>query len=745
MRWREAPPAFRIYLAILCMALPGAILFGLTRVAQPEAHVIVWIALSLLLAASEFMALSFHGQDVRFSLSGAEAILLPMVVTLSLPQLVLGATIANAIARPMRWRISPAQEMFNVAQYGCAAALAGVTWQALQQGSGFTVQNAASAAVSVLVFAFASHLLVAMAVTLARGVKFTEFLWAINATSFGLNLAGNISFGLLFAAAYFAAAWTIVLFALPLAALYFGYRAILRQQREKQRVEHLHAASRSLASSPDLGHSIIGFLNAVAGTASSAEARAIVALRGQLLCWAVRDGETTVHGEPLVEGWLSHIFDEVRRERDALIIGKDEAETAYLDLPAQTLLAVPLLADGEVIGCIAVLDRLGPEGFKEADAFLLDALGAELAVTIDSYRLFAQVEEERARFARIFNGSTEGICLIDSDAIVRAWNPALERISGYSAEEMVGRRWSDVVMIRNHDQLRIEGTDVVNVSSDDELELVTRGGPTRWVSLLAGPTQTADDPGWVLLVRDVSAAHELESAKSDFLSTISHELRTPLTTIKGSLQVLERGPDRLPADLASQMIGVTTRGAERLERLVMNLLVVSQIESGVLPVFLEEVALDDVVLERIGIMLRDHERLEIVQKDQKLTVRGDRERIGQAIEHVLDNALKFGGAEGLITIEIERKNGYAHVAITDEGPGIAQADHDKIWERFSRLGDVLTRETQGAGVGLFIAKRSIDALEGELWVDSEPGRGSTFHLTIPLAHPLVVVQAAEPA
>jgi PAS domain S-box-containing protein len=346
--------------------------------------------------------------------------------------------------------------------------------------------------------------------------------------------------------------------------------------------------------------------------------------------------------------------------------------------------------------------------------------------------------EERARFGRIFFGSKEGICLLDAGGVVRAWNPALERITGHLSADLMDRVWSDVIVIRDHDENRLLADELVGTDPDEELELVTKTGPSRWVTTVSGPVGEAEGGGWVVLVRDVSSEHEIEAAKSDFLSTISHELRTPLTTIKGSLQVLARGRENLPVALADQMIGVTTRGAERLERLVMNLLAVSQIESGTMPVFPDELALEDVVHERVAAMLANHERVALDLPNHRVIVRADRERMAHVVEHLLENAVKFGGSEGQITIALERQAGYGRLSVTDEGPGIPARDSERIFERFVRLGDVLTRETQGAGVGLFIAKRSIEAMGGRIWVESEGARGSTFHVTVPLAHPVAV-------
>jgi signal transduction histidine kinase len=111
----------------------------------------------------------------------------------------------------------------------------------------------------------------------------------------------------------------------------------------------------------------------------------------------------------------------------------------------------------------------------------------------------------------------------------------------------------------------------------------------------------------------------------------------------------------------------------------------------------------------------------------------------------LDNARKFGGPEGKVTIEVSGRDGFGHLTVTDEGPGIAALDQERVFERFVRLGDALTRETQGAGVGLFITQRSVEAMGGRVWIESEPGNGATFHIDIPLARPMVVSRDASTA
>ncbi|HYP22324.1 MAG TPA: ATP-binding protein, partial [Actinomycetota bacterium] len=503
--------------------------------------------------------------------------------------------------------------------------------------------------------------------------------------------------------------------------------------------------SRALAGSPELDEAIRGVLDAVREIVCARETLVVLKLGRQTVWSAVDTDGVVAQMAPLEIGPLASLMMEVEMREAALSLSQDggDAERAILDaLGVRTLAAVPLLDEEGVLGCLVAVDRIGAGDFGNGDALLLEAVAAELLTTLGSHRLYAEVAEERQRFARIFHGSREGIALLDHRGYVRAWNPALERITGYRAADVMGRPLADRVVLRRDDQRRVATEEITAASETNEVEVVTKEGPGRWVSVTAGPVDVGEHVAHVLLVRDVTAEHEAEEAKSDFLSTISHELRTPLTSIKGALQVLARGSQNLSDDLSDQMVTVMQRGSDRLERLVMNLLLVSQIESGGLAHSSDgTVTLDELVGDTASRVLGDH-RHRVVVEEPDVVVRADADRLEQAIGHVLDNAAKFGGPDGLVTITVGRDHGYARVSVTDEGPGIARSDHDRIFDRFVRLGDVLTRETQGAGVGLFIARRALSSMGGDVWVESEPGRGATFHLNVPLARPVAVAHTA---
>lgn len=725
------PLALRLYVGVLAAILVAVLAFAPLSLDLDVGDLGGWIGLTLLFAATEAAFTSIYDDKARFGLSASEAVLLPMLLGLPFAELVWSVTLGGLIVRVLQRREGLLKGLFNVASFGCAAAGAAWLYNALTSPStGLSASGLAAGVEAVVLYALLTHVF-ASGISIAFGRPFLELTRSLGAAT-AWNIAGSIALGVLFGAAYVEHHWTVAMFPLPLAALFLGYRAILRQRLETERVEHLHAASRALAAGPDLDSSIHGFLDSVADVASAAEARFAVRDAGGWALYVSRDLDPGAADEGSQRALL-----DVMASAPIVLNEDSEDKDALQLLGVHSLVAVPVDSGGARVGCLLALDRVGAGEFGEPELRLLETLATDLRLTLDSHRLFEQVVEERERFGRIFEGSTEGICLLDSSGVVAAWNPALESITGYKQRDVLGRVWSDLVMIRDKTQQRLTGAELIATHPDMELEVVTREGPAHWISVMSGSVAAGDHDVYVVLVRDRSAERAAEEAKSDFLSTISHELRTPLTTIKGALQMLGR-TEELPPPVQQQMVTLMRRGSDRLERLVMNLLFVSQIESsGEVPIFNDEFVLESMVREKVAAVLSGEVDVTIDTPDGDVEVRADRERLGHVIEHLLENARKFGGNAPVI-VEITRDNGFGVISVVDQGPGVSRADQERIFDRFTRLGQVLTRETQGAGVGLFIAKRSIDAMGGRIWVESELGRGARFSIAVPLARPMIV-------
>jgi signal transduction histidine kinase len=230
-----------------------------------------------------------------------------------------------------------------------------------------------------------------------------------------------------------------------------------------------------------------------------------------------------------------------------------------------------------------------------------------------------------------------------------------------------------------------------------------------------------------MLIRDVSI-------RDTFVSIASHELRTPLTSIMGYAEILlKRNP---PEDVREQWLHNIVDSGQQLTDMVDNLLNVTRIQSGKLQIKPEPIELADVFGERLDIIREVSDKHEIcVDIEPGLsTVLADREKFGQVVGNLLSNAVKYSPEGGHITLAARRnpENSRVVVSVSDEGIGIGPEDKDSLFTTFHRIQRSETKGIKGSGLGLYIAKEWIEAMGGEIWLESELNKGSTFFVTIPV-------------
>jgi len=235
---------------------------------------------------------------------------------------------------------------------------------------------------------------------------------------------------------------------------------------------------------------------------------------------------------------------------------------------------------------------------------------------------------------------------------------------------------------------------------------------------------------------DLARCCELDRLKSEFVSVVSHELRTPLTAIKGCLDGVRRGYSGNPETLL-RMLDMARQNADRLGRMIDDLLDLARIER-------HDLALRSVAVP-VGAVLREvaaskdamsRERgVSLVVRESATSpkIKGDEDRLFQAIANLVDNAIKFSPPGGEVCLEVVTDAGLCGIRVTDVGPGIAPASHEEIFQKFHQLDSTAARKSGGIGLGLFIARQVVEAMDGRLGVDSAPGRGSTFEISLPLA------------
>jgi signal transduction histidine kinase len=230
----------------------------------------------------------------------------------------------------------------------------------------------------------------------------------------------------------------------------------------------------------------------------------------------------------------------------------------------------------------------------------------------------------------------------------------------------------------------------------------------------------------------VKRLQELDQMKSDFVAITSHELRTPITAIRGFIKTLIRSRRRFSDEQVMTFMQIIDRQSSRLARLVEDLLFVAKIEAGTVRVAREEVDVHRFLKEVVDSQtLEGRSRVWLdVRPDVDFAVI-DPQRVEQVVRNLIDNALKFSPQDSQVFLEADMDHGTLSISVTDHGVGIAEAELPYIFERFHQAGEVLTREAEGAGLGLYISKRLVEAMGGTIEVRSSPGEGSTFTVTLP--------------
>ena len=241
--------------------------------------------------------------------------------------------------------------------------------------------------------------------------------------------------------------------------------------------------------------------------------------------------------------------------------------------------------------------------------------------------------------------------------------------------------------------------------------------------------------GLILTIRTVAHELELSKMKSDFVSTISHEFKSPLSSIRQLSEMLQSG--RIPSEeYRQQYYDVLVEQSERLTLLIDNILDFSKIEEGRKKFDFEMVDVDPLLLETVSVIQDQvrHKDFDIQLKIEKPLplIKADRAAMAQAITNLIDNAIKYSGDAKEIFILAFAENQYLIIIVKDFGIGIRKEEINKVFERFYRGGDTLTRTVKGSGLGLTLVRQIVEVHHGKVYVESEPGHGSTFSIKLPL-------------
>lgn len=360
-------------------------------------------------------------------------------------------------------------------------------------------------------------------------------------------------------------------------------------------------------------------------------------------------------------------------------------------------------------------------------------MGTQLQKKID------EVSKERDYLQTILKGMVEGVLVVDERGRILMVNDALRKILSLSSE-VVDK--APLEVIRNAElEEAIREAIQKGKSAAFELTFPLSGGKTLEVNVVGispspeGIGQEGEKrKGAIAVFHDISRLKELEKIRQDFVANVSHELRTPLTTIKGYTETLLDGA--LKEEVGPRFLQVIQKHADRLTKIVEDLLTLSKIESKEFYLKWERLPLSGLIDDVLDFVKEAAEKKKIsISRSilpSSLEVMGDRSYLEQVFINLLDNAIKYTHETGEISISaLEKGQREIQVVIKDNGIGIPKEDLSRIFERFYRVDKGRSQELGGTGLGLSIVKHLVQAHGGRVWAESKLGEGSTFYFTLP--------------
>jgi PAS domain S-box-containing protein len=395
-------------------------------------------------------------------------------------------------------------------------------------------------------------------------------------------------------------------------------------------------------------------------------------------------------------------------------------------------LVAPLIARGRTLGTISLGTIDGQPRFDESDLAMAMELARRISLALDNARLFSEAQE-RAHAAEALEYVDDGVILVDEAGIVRLWNPTAAVSLRRPAVEAVGRPIAELLGDWQSLQSRIPVASEPQAGASRALTLpVDVQGDERWLSISA----VRFPGGTVYAFRDVTDERAVEQMKTDFVSTVSHELRTPLAAIYGAAMTLRRRDVAVDESQRDRLLEVVSSEADRLARIVNDILWASRLESGRMSIAIERCDAAAITAEVVDVLRsRAPESMEIdVSKSRGLPqIAADSDKLRQILTNLIDNAIKYSPDGGRVEVEIARSGGRVRFRVTDHGLGIPPAEQDRIFEKFFRLDPNLTRGVGGTGLGLYITRELVLRMNGRIWVDSDGRTGSSFFLELPVA------------
>ena len=343
-------------------------------------------------------------------------------------------------------------------------------------------------------------------------------------------------------------------------------------------------------------------------------------------------------------------------------------------------------------------------------------------------RLSALIRD-RARMQAILSGMVEGVLVVDEQGVVQLANEAARRALRVR-DDPVGRRYVELV---RHPDIEAQISRALRGEPTDAQELTIAQEPAQTIMAQATRVWGEGSAGVVLVLHDITGLRRADRIRRDFVANVSHELRTPLTAIRGYVEALI---DLVPPEAETRrFLDIIARHSSRMEALVKDLLRLTRLEAGQEP--LDRVAcapahlFDGVVHELEPLLARRNQHVVVDVEPGAASLVGDPAKLHDVLRNLVENAANYAPEHTTINLTARREPDHVALVVDDEGPGIPEADLQRVFERFYRVDKARSRETGGTGLGLSIVKHLVGLHGGDVRAENRPGGGARFVVRVP--------------
>jgi len=401
--------------------------------------------------------------------------------------------------------------------------------------------------------------------------------------------------------------------------------------------------------------------------------------------------------------------------------------------------ALPLAAHGQVIGVIFIF-RNYQDLFTPNDRVLLQSFADQAAIAVFNARLYGQVSYEKQRLDALLDSAADGILILNADLTIERVNDAFERMYGKTHAELAKLSHDEVICWARNPQGETLNEAIANgwpltpnVTLYVEGDLERPLPPPLPIGVTYAPLLSHDGKlrNIIASVRDITHFRTADEIKATFISIVSHELRTPVALIKGYASTLRRDDAKWDKSTISDSLAVIEEEADRLSKMIDDLLDASRLQAGGLSLNRGDVSLPLLakrVAERFTTQSNKH-TITAEFPEKFPIVLADETRMEQVVSNLVSNALKYA-LQGKIKITGAVRPEQVIVCVSDEGPGIEAKDLPHIFDRFYRSTKAV-KHTKGAGLGLYLARAIVEAHGGRIWADPKPDSGARICFSLP--------------